>query len=101
MVETVVAVGEIAAFGLALELALELELVGEIAALELAEVFASVSAVDSRLESETEPVELCNEHPAAVDPVGVGSQHSEIPWSYWVKTVRATEPGTLLQTETD
>ena len=97
LVETVVAVVGAAAF----ELALELELVEEIAALELVEVFASVSAVDSRLESETELVELCNEHPAAVDPVDAGNRHSEIPWSYWVKTVKAIEPGTLLPAETD
>ena len=53
--------------------------VGEIAVLEYAEVFVSVSAVDSRSVSETEPVELCDEHFVVVGPVGAVTRYSEIP----------------------
>ena len=53
--------------------------VWEIEAVELVEEFDSVYAVDSRLGSETVPVELCDEHLAVVGPVGAGTRHSEIP----------------------
>ena len=53
--------------------------VGEIAVLEFAEVFVSVSALDSGSVSETEPVELCNEHLAAVGLVDVEIRHSGSP----------------------
>ena len=53
--------------------------VGETEALELVEGFESVYAVDSRLGSETMPVELYDEHLAVVGPVGAGTRHSEIP----------------------
>ena len=46
---------------------------------EIAEWFESASAVDSQLESETEPVELCDEHLAVVGPVDAGIRHSESP----------------------
>ncbi len=51
--------------------------VEEIAALELAEVFESAYALDSLLVFETEPVELCDEHPASVGPVDAETRHSE------------------------
>ncbi len=73
--------------------------VGEIVALELAEVFESVYAVDSQLVSDTVLVELSDEHLAVVGLVDAGSRYSESPWLYCAMTAKATEPGTWLPTE--